>query len=81
MFVMKNYELFDTVRIMNSWVDDDDMDVTEVVEATILEMWEDEVFDENDEPAGTELYFQLAIELPDGTFGPVVYRYESELVK
>ena len=47
---MKNYELFDTVRIMNSWVDDDDMDVTEVVEATILEMWEDEVFDENDEP-------------------------------
>ena len=33
---MKNYELFDTVRIMNSWVDDDDMEVTEVVEATIF---------------------------------------------
>jgi hypothetical protein len=78
---MKNYELFDTVRIMNSWVNDDDMEVTEVVEATILEMWEDEVFDENDEPAGTELYFQLAIELADGTLGAVVYRYESELVK
>ena len=78
---MKNYELFDTVRIMDSWVNEDDVDVEEVVEATILEMWEDEVFDENDEPAGTELYFQLAIEQPDGTLGRVVYRYESELVK
>lgn len=78
---MKNYELFDTVRIMNTWVNDDDVEVSEVVEATIWEMWEDEVFDENDEPMGTELYFQLAIDMPDGTVGPIVYRYESELVK